>query len=440
MNGLRIVHAGGSVPLYGSEISVPVKGCHRKGGKVEGDSFIETIEVVLHGMPSEINAWLEGVGVVFAGLESGDECWLEVSVDDEIGTQRSRMLEGSVGFLGFGSLDKKRGGLGAQLTIRRENFWLGEVEIVPLSNGYGKDTLLPLRVDGTTDGNHEHWVEISGADITGDLPADCVLRIKNETSGQFLSRIAVGLERSMGLEGGDLVIEGEACLGSSMVGVVIDAGSSGGAYAMGIWDVTSEVEIFRWEISASVIQKMGGRLFKPVLMLASVPGDDYWVRSGSRHGDVLEVSGAVRLEPYQKMVGLPVVHFPSSLLGDSVGAAGDGVFSLFCRRDKSGSHSLAVDTLLLFPLDGYRRYERLGVLGLYPVSILVDDGGRGVSYTEDVGSGTVHKTNAAIGKGFKLVPGKDQRMFFTFDQVSGNWGMDMVVYVQLAYQAKRRTV
>jgi len=438
MKWMGIIHEGGSIPLFGSWIEAPVKGSHRKVGRVSGEAFIEEIEVVLSGTVQEINGWLAAVGGVFAGANDGGWLWLQVDNDDGEGPFLSRIFGVEIGYLGHGSLDKVRGSMGVKLTIRRENFWRGVLRQVPLSNGWGSDSY-ELKVNGTSDGYNTHEARIKAGDIVGDLPAACELRIKNLTIGQVFDRIEVGFERSMGLDGLDVVIEGENCAAAGWVGVVLDSGSSGGAYALAAWDVASEFELIQWAIDDAVVRKIGGRLVKPILILRDgVTSDDFWVRSGSRHGEVLEKSGWKQIPVGEKMVALPVVHIPASDLGDKLTA--DGVFSIFCRRDVSGSHSLAIDAVILMPLEGYRYYEGMGSHGLRSGEMLVDDGINGISYSEDDSSGVVEKNLTVVGKGFKLMPAKDQGLFFTFDMADGSWGRNAEVYVQLLYSPYWRNV
>jgi hypothetical protein len=420
--------------LFGPDIVEPVKGCRRKPGKDLGETFQEELDIILQGAPGSIDAFIRSVEIAFSRIRLGQaEAVLALVPDLRETPHKSKVLAGSIAFLGHGSADRMRGGMGICLTITRENFWEGALRAVALSNVHGNNQP-ELLVDNSFAAGRNPFATIVGSTISGELPAPARVRIENVRAGKVYAEVYLG-EGFQGL--GELpYFEGESGLSEITSGVVPDASSSGGAYTLVQWSGTAEVESLYWVIDHDLARWMDGRVFRPVVRFAAAPGADYWVRWGVQYGEALEVSAWQKLESGKCLQALPAVHVPPVSLGNV--AVEDVRLSLFCRRDVSGGHSLAVDFVYLMAVDGWRSYTSLGSGGLAVGERLVDE--RGMVTSEATSTGRWKMTHQGIGKGIWMVPGVDMYLAALMGGVGGSCAIDDQVKLKVEYSPRRKNL
>ncbi len=143
----------------------------------------------------------------------------------------------------------------------------------------------------------------------------------------------------------ELWLEGESAdydSGVVSLSVVTDANSSSGEYGLVSWSGTDEAALVSWDLGYGAPNKYGGRMVRPVLRLAVLPGsDDYWVRWKVQQGEAVEYSAWQQLDDGLMQQAMPTIHIPPGKLGE--GNLDDATVTLMCRRDASGSHQLAID-------------------------------------------------------------------------------------------------
>jgi hypothetical protein len=444
MFSLAIVVGNTDIYLLGPDIEAPVKGCRRRPGKEIERLVEEQIDVILQGDPGLIDGWVRMMEAKFSLIASGAmEAVLKMQPESRTSPYESRLKGGKIGFLGHGSADMKHGGMGVVLTLTRELYWEGGLQAVPLLNVHGSDVVDGLVIDNHFAGSglKNNYAVINGINVGGELPAPVWLSIENTSNGKVLGKVLIGQDCFYNLDISELWLEGESSnfdAGVVTFTATADTNSSNGAYGLAAWSGTDEVELLSGEIGYGAPNKYGGRMVRPVLRLAVLPGsDDYWVRWCVRQGEASEYSAWQQLDDGLMQQDMPVIHIPPGKLGD--GNLDDTTVALMCRRDAIGTHDLAVDFAALMPLDGWREYQSLGDGGLAFGEKLVDDLGEKLLYSENA-SGYKKLTHQGIGKGIWLMPGEGQTLYFLFDEAGGGWSVDDQVKLKVNYRPRRKNL
>ncbi|MHB8132874.1 MAG: hypothetical protein ACYDH1_01510 [Anaerolineaceae bacterium] len=435
---------------YGSEvvnfsglgIEVPVMGCRRKPGKDLGETFEEQIEVILRGGPGAIDGWIRKMEALFTRIKLGDgAAFLWLQSEQRVTPLQSRIISGRMEFLGHGAADMKQGGMGVSVFLLRRNYWIDTTTGIELTNIHGNQVVGGLTVDNQYDSNNgkNNFVRIAAGEIQGELPAGTKISIKNLDSGRVISNIYMGLDAFYGLGDGEGWLEAENGASAVTFAVLLDPSANLGSCAKINWSSVLEVEGLYWTLTGDTVTRFGGRLVRPVMRLASLPGaDNYWVRWAVKQGVAVEYSAWQQLDAVKLLQALPAIHIPPRGLGS---LAMDSVrISLMVRRDAVGTHELKVDFVSLMAVDGFRHYSGVGNGGLAYNEMLVDSLEDGWVYTQSAGSELSKLTFQSVGKGIWLIPENEQCIRILIDEVGGGCRVDSRVQLTVYHNARRKNV
>lgn len=426
--------------LSGAGIVAPVKGCRRNQPKEQGTNIVERLDVVLHGLPEVVDDWLKKIEALFSQIDLGEQAVLILKAAAGLGSYESRVVGGRIELLGRGSMDLKRGGLGVAVYLERLNYWEGETIQVPLSNPHGTDVINGLVLDNQyslVDGK-VNFAIISGDDVEGEIPAPATIKIKNSElpPTAWLSDIILSQDVVNNLQAGDHWVEGGHADSVWNYGAVMEPAASGGMFVLVEWFIPDATQLISWGINSERAARFAGQLVRPVMRLhTEVASSDYWIRCKVKQGEALEYSRWQKIKPRVKMQILAALHVPPK---DLKSAEMFGVmFALEIQRNVSGSHSLAIDDIDLFPMDGYRHYSPLGDSGLSPSSTLVDESDQDLIYSISGDAQLRNLTHQATGKGIWLMPGKDQTIRIKFDNQNRNCDPNQRISLQMSYRPRR---
>jgi len=428
------------INLSGAGIVAPVMGCRRQPCKRGGESCEENINVILHGLPDVLDDWIKMVEALFSRVDLGEQAFIYLQPAATLQEYESKIISARIELAGHGTSDMKRGSLGVNLTITRDNIWEGSEVTVPLSNVHGTDIINGLRIDNeysTYDGCY-NYASIDGEDIDGEVPAPATVIIKHEdlTNTAPFGNILVSNEIISTMLPGDTFIDGSQ--GSSLLnwGVVMNADTSNGAYGLVQWAVTIPIKIVQFNIDDQIAARFAGRLVRPVLrMKDNVTTNDYWIRCKVSQGDAVEYSRWQKIEAYEKMIILPAVHIPPRDLKST--QIVDVLFAFEAQRNVSGSHVLSIDDIDFLPVDGFRHYYNLGDYGLAWNETLYDEMMNDLIYSIPGGYEKRILSHQATGKGIWLMPGKDQCIRVKWDTSSGNCIPKQQMKLMLRYRPRR---
>lgn len=440
MDKLVIKIGSTQVHLSGSGIVAPVKGCRRNPCKDQGESVLEKIDVMLHGLPEVLDDWIKMIEALFSRVDLGEQGLLILKTAATVQEYESKIFSVKLELAGLGSADLKRGSLGVIISIVRDNVWEGLEVTVPLSNGYGTDVIDGLRLDNQYHANTSkmNHANISGADIDGEIPAPAIVKIKHEDGADLnlISNIIVSLDIISNLLPGDTFLEGSLANSSLNYGAVTNSAASQGAYGLVQWESTSALKLVSWGISDLAGGRFAGRLVRPVLrMHDKITTADYWLRIKVNQGEAAEYTRWQKVVPNKKMMVFPAIHIPAKNL-QSAEIWGVTV-ALEGQRQLSGTHVLTIDDIDLFPVDGFRHYYHLGNRGIQYGETLVDDPENDLIYSISFGFQNRLLTHQATGKGIWLMPGEDQCIRVKWDRNNADCNPNQHIKLSMSYRPRR---
>lgn len=431
------------VHLSGVGIVAPVKGCRRNPAKDQGETCEEKIDVILHGLPDVLDDWLKMVEALFSRVSLGESASISIQPAANLQSYESKIISASLELLGKGTMDLKRGGMGACLVIVRDNIWEGEEVPVPISNINGTKVTSGLTMHNQYDPGNVmvNYATIDGVDIDGEIPAPAAVKITNTDMVvlKSLADIIVSNEIIYNLETGDHWLDGSQASSQLNYGVVMNADASCGAYCLVQWESTNALQIVSWVISNERAARFAGRNVRPIMRMHNwVTTDDYWIRCKVRQGDAIEYSRWQKIKSFEKMQILPAVHIPPRDLKSS--QISGVIFALEVQRNVAGSHSLAIDDIDILPVDGYRHYFVMGDIGLLANETLVDELSGDLIYSIS-GNGLYRSlTHQAAGKGIWLMPGENQCIRIKFSNNNHNCVPSQKLALQLSYRPRRKNI
>ena len=398
-----------------------IRGCQYLDAAADGEAetVTETIEVVLEGTAAAVLAdvetierWLEEARL-YQENETGERVWLEMDLLDTGDWWRSEALRGMVSR--GTSMRMLLGGtvkIGAQVT--RRNWWetLNEVS-VPLSNGNGTNVTTGINVYNASDGvgvspNVRHNYAHIGADvILGTLPAPAKLEMTSiYTSASNLAYVWVAQNFSSDPANLAHVLEAEAATGGTLIA---GGDASGGNYKSVVLNEGAEQTLLTWALSTTLLNAARGQYFGVFMRRSGIdPTAQY--RLKILDGTLVVWSGKLATieNGYMAINQLDVAQLPPWLPGKSAARALTLVLS--GAKNSAGTLSVSIDYLMLMAVDGYRRFDKVGV-GMAINRRLIDDPVDGV-YTDNGAGGLLSGDFAAQGGGVWLRPKVAQRLYY----------------------------
>jgi len=322
----------------------------------------------------DINLWL---ATAREQQESVNESriYLQIKQNSDSEWRRSEMVGGKLqpdrGALDMHSQLKQR----YVLTVERKNWWEWDEEELPLSVDN-----VTFATGGASYANDGAPVFIRSIDVTGDpmTPIPVRLELTQDTgSNNFkIFRVAHNVFGTIDPLLDEHVLEGED---SGISGTVtVDANSRGGNYKLKSWVGAFDAAAYRWTINSALITAFGGRWYRLVARLATLPTGDIYIHARLRHDDVTDNYLRATEETLvnadsMPLVDLGVIQVPPNGV---IYPARDLVFDVRVRA--AATDSLGLDCLWLLPTDSY--YE--AAVASYPFVMdgVVFDGRLGVSY------------------------------------------------------------
>ncbi len=325
-----------------------------------------------------------------------------------------------------------------RLYLRRARFWRTAAAALPLTNANGSRLPTGLTFYNHQDAHpaHQNYAEIAAADLRGGLPAPLSLRLL-QPAGQTLQQVivAAGSRLNWGGEAFAHALEGEQaapaadCTASALIS---DSSASGAAYRRVQWTRPDSAALLRWTLSPTLLGFGGGRLFRPVLRLASLPPAGLYLRWRllDQAGRPLEESPAVILQPQQYLQTGAAVNLPPRWLPQISPAA--LLLELRAESRDSALKTLDVDFLHLLPAEeGWLHLQALN--GAAQAELWLD-GENQLVYTRTPG-GETGFTYTLSGGPLTLQPGSDHRLYLLWETAAG-MPIDSQLEVQAFYAAR----
>lgn len=370
--------------------------------------------------------------------------WKESASGD---TWRSEILDGRIEY------DKDTIGyfwqaneLNFTIAITRRNYWEGSETELPLANGNesvgGTPQLNGINVfncddaSGSAPNKRVNYVEIAAAAVIGDLPAPPRLEFTN-TYNNVTGDRNLHVCHSLLPDPANLVhlLEAEAATGGSGSA---DATCSGGNYQSNTLGGDSEQVLFTWTPNAAAWNAMGGNWFKVFARMRTLPTGTTKVRLQVFAGATMfwQQPTQTTLDTTTYLQELGTVQLPPAYLAGS-----RYPMSIVLTGQKTGGLTLALDFLMVFPLDAMREFIPKGA-GLEYNARLVDDSILVPPrvYTDSHSSAGMlpdYYPDAYQSELIMLYPGALQRLIFLWDATDKTAAIARTATVRLYYRPRR---
>ncbi len=428
MELLYIADQNNQNPLYlhGGLTSPPVAGARRQDHPLSaGDGLVEeVIELALHG--EGIDALLKDLEEIILLSQSRiKEAYLYLQATPGAAMLSARIHAGRIELLGGGLNDRKRAVQIVRLRLARADCWEESSRALALSNQNGSQVWSGLTVLNHCDSTvgHQNFADAAPEEVRGSLP--CPVQVRLVLPAGFASTlldvfIASGFDLKDAAGAFEHVLEGEngapgsGCTGSSQQA---DAGCSGGYLARAEWTAPSEIELWKWTLSAAQLGYMRAGLFRPMMRLASLPAAGTYLRwrvCNPGGGELLRTA-QTPLDPNRFLTPLPALRLPPDGMGG--GAYQPLEIRLLAECAAAGTKSLEIDFIHLLPAGSFQHLRPLD--GLEPGFTLVSDSREERVYAFQTGGGGQRLSHWLTGGPITLQPGRENRIYFLFETSAG---------------------
>jgi hypothetical protein len=379
---------------------------------INAEGCREQLDLILEGNKNATQQFMTDLQALLTKIAAGQTAVLAIRPAAGEALYESRLMSGQFTWL-VGSVQPR--GVGLRLELERQNFWELPWMGLPLSNGYGKNTPLPLLVDNRADHLGENSVLCSAAALPGDLPAPLRLLVWNDQGHQAVIRhfYAGMVEGEMAA----LVLEGEDALGDPSVGVVIDPGSQGGAYVLKQSSGREAVCLMRWLLEPSQWKAHAGKTLLPLARFKTTAPPDLWVWWQVYLGGLVQVSLEERLPEDKLLCPLPAFHLPH--LPPEISEGGVVRLELWGQLAQGEAFTLALDAVQMLGQAGWLAALPMPDGTFFPGETLVMDSLAAAGYCRGIEDQALRCSHHLSGPGLWLLPRQAARFGFVFDEAQG---------------------
>ena len=419
--------------LHGAGKPAVLRGCLRRPTEaLNSERCREQLDLILEGKKPDTQNFIVGLQTMLTKMEAGLEAVLSIRPAAEMPLYESRLVCGQFTWL-VGSVQPR--GIGLRLELERENFWELPWLELPLSNGYGKDTTLPLLIDNRSDHLGENNVFCSAEGLPGDLSAPLRLLVWNDQGDgaavqHFYAGMLVGETRAP-------VLEGEAALTDPTLGVVVDAASQGGAYALKQGSGQEAMCLLRWQLGAAEWIDFAGKTLFPAARLKFTAPPDLWVWWQVYQGGLVQTSLEELLPENQLLCRLPSFHFPD--VPEGLTMNGDLRLELWGQLAAGEGFTFALDAVQLLGDQGWLAAFPLPEGNLFPGETLVLDSLSAAVCNQNINNQVLRYSHQLTGPGLWLFPRQAACFTFVFDEANGCFP-EKQVRVQLQVRPRVRVM
>ena len=377
--------------------------------------------------------------------DDSNGAYVYFSVDETQSAWRARLYDGVAALSRNWIAYQQRGAVKLLVSFERENAWEGPEAQLALTNTNGSNNTSGLKVYSCNDGSGSapnkriNWVSVSGEAVAGDLPGKTRLELTN-LSTRETRQVWIGQSWTNPTAITE-VFEGEAGTGGT---TATDSTSSGGSYRTVTPVVNgSESYLVSWSLSAAQVSAWLGAWTRAIVRFSPIGNSQYTLQN-TRFRLTLEY-GAFKLADYGLVshdtgfwyMDMGGVRMPPWLAGQS-GLA--GVTARLYVLPTLSNAPVAVDYLALVPADGFQYLTTSG-WGVPQNNRIVIDGIEDRVYA-DAGDGTgkIGIIVSAGGDPLQLQPGRDQRLYFLFNDSADLAEITESMSVKLFYRPRRLTL
>lgn len=301
--------------------------------------------------------------------------------------------------------------------------------------------ILATYVTATACPSHANWVAIAGSDVLGAIPTPPRLEISNSYSVTNRSySLRVGINAFSTPASALFMLEAESATMSVTASNVIGKTFSASA-AKSLYVPPASARVMKWKLTGCALDAYQGMYFQ-------ILGRLTYVGAGMPYGKLqlmfpydtpLTLLSETKERP---LTDLGYQDFGTLRLPPWVPGASGYMELALClnTRTVTGSQAMIViDCLHLLPTDSWRYYEPAG-WGLNYNARLVDDGPRGILYTDNWSPTGLIGHYTAYGAPLQIWPGRDHRVFFLWTNSYGLTEIDRTSTVRLYYRPRKLTI
>lgn len=412
-----------------------------------GETVTEMLRLGLSGTPTEMRAIISRLeefcqqASLYQNERRGLPLYLRVFPADNSEPLVSRLLSVELQAQPSALAFEERGSMALDLIIKRENAFFGAEQPLTLTNTAGSGITANLKNydDDLAPGN-DNYFYVPTESLGSDLPAPVHLQITN-TGNAPLQQLLVGVYHAPDhLDKPPLVLEGEAAPEGS---VISNSAASHGAYGQFMLSGGAWCSLASWELSETMLETMGGRLFLPIVRFFSSPVAGIlqfrvalsFPGLPPALGTTLYQSSAVSRVENQRYLLLQPVRMPFGELPLRFPPAAVR-FTLQTFSPTTGNQTIAIDDILLLPQEEFAWF--ISSAGLPAGARLIDDAFAQQTYTL-VNYQELH-THQRLGAWLSLPSGKASWFFFFQVNADGIAPIDLPITVKTWYRRKRQVL
>jgi hypothetical protein len=353
----------------------------------------------------------------------GSRVYLYFAVHENETPYRSRVVDGRISIEKGYSYGYKTGKLIITIAFEHLPYWEGAQAQIPLTNENGTGNTSGLTVyntndmTGTSPTKRVNYVKMLAANVTGDIPTPAIIEITNTyTNGTArLSKIWMGLAIDDATYPLTWYLDQTMALNTA---------------------ASTEQQISLTTLNTAFLNGTRGGHFRVFTKCSSAIQD-------LRLNAALYFPASVAVTPMQKapevvmgyssIIDLGTLQIPPWLPNMKNQAA----VGLRIAGRRTGGFNITLSDIFLFPANAFRQLIPRGYGFIY-TAILVDDG---VADTVWVvwGDGTTVGHYSGYGDPIKLTPGKDQRLLFLNNTLTGGIDDDQTMSLKVYYRPRRLT-
>ena len=288
--------------------------------------------------------------------------------------------------------------------------------------------------------SHQNYIYTSSSAVIGTLPSPALTRLYNATGSNIsMKNIYIGVNAFQTPGSFQHIFQGESAVALSGLASQSDATASGGAYMRNAY-TAGNTTYFAWLPSTTVLNAMGGNMFRVFCKFKNAAPSDLFLRMGVgtyesplyfpvwENPEVLNTEG-------RQIFDFGSMRIPhGNFVDDANYSAG---FHIASRATNSGN--LDIDFVCLMPASGVRHLYQVPSLNTPNNSYVADNSRDGEAFLY---SGSVkYPVFEQYGSPVLLWPKKTNYLYFLTDTTSGGASNPLAALdVEVFYWPRRLTI
>jgi hypothetical protein len=332
-----------------------------------------------------------------------------------------------------------KGSIMLNLIYKRSNSFYGDLEPLPLTGRNGTDLTTGIDISNHTD---YHAIDgssiyIKPTDLTSPLPSPLRVELENTYATDKLKDIFIGIYQHPTNDDEDTFFHNAPDLSGGSL--LMNLNAINDYYRRLTWSTTTWTALCSVTLTLDLVDELAGHSYRPFIhLLNSHVYPDLFLKFHFQRGIYTVYSSeSIYADPdYDYLFFPPMPIPPNRVLRETLPHSLDLV--LYAFKPTTGTYTLDIDQLQLFPLDGAANF--LGFFNMTQDDKFIYDAFRGLHNVRYSAAGSETVSHVLQGAPLMAQPGVYNRLFFIMANQNNTVDIARTANIKVSHRKRLRVL